>query len=234
MVDSVNAPTAVYCQIGGSNNQPCDTSIPAPSPQPWPISDGNIAAWKAEALAGGTTTGNINVGSGWQTQSLGPQKIVGNLNVGGSATLIMTGTLWITGDLTIDGAGRLYLAPGYGAQSGSIIVDGRITIGGSSPVTGSGTTGSYILLVSLSDCPTSSSCGSSNAINITGAADAVVLIAQNGTINFSGSATAKQATGYRVKLSGSTSVTYESGLANLLFSSGPSGSWNVNSWRESE
>lgn len=233
-IDSVTATGTIYCQTGANNNKACDTSLPAPVSQPWPISDSNIDAWKTEAQAGGTTTGNINAGNGWQTVALGPQKIVGNLSVGGSATLNVAGTLWVTGNLTIDGAGRMQLASSYGANSGTIIVDGNIIIGGSSPVSGSGTNGSYILIVSLSDCPTSSSCGSTNAIDISGAAGAVVLIAQNGTINFSGSASAKQATGYKINLSGATTVTYESGLANLNFSSGPSGSWDISSWRESE
>jgi hypothetical protein len=88
------------------------------------------------------------------------------------------------------------------------------------------------MVVSLSDCPTSSSCGSTNAIDVSGAAGAVVLVAQNGTVAFSGSAHAKQATGYAISLSGSTDVTYESGLADMTFDSGPSGAWNVTSWRE--
>lgn len=233
-VDYTNATGTIYCQTGTGNNKTCNTSQAVPTEQPWPVSDSNIADWKEAALAGGTTTGNIDAGGGWQTVSMGAQKIVGNLSVGGSATLNVTGTLWVTGNLTVNGAGRLKLASSYGSGSGVIVVDGRVTIGGSSPVTGSGTAGSYILIVSLSDCPTSSSCSGSNAIDISGAAGAVVLIAQNGTINFSGSASAKQATGYAISLSGATQVTYESGLANMTFSSGPSGSWNVESWHETQ
>ena len=91
-----------------------------------------------------------------------------------------------------------------------------------------------MLLISLSDCPTSSSCSGSNAINISGSAGAVVLVAQNGTISFTGSAGAKQATAYKLSLSGSTTVTYESGLADINFSSGPSGSWALTSWKETQ
>ncbi len=232
-VDYVNNTGTIYCQSGTGNNKSCNTSNPVPTQQPWPISDSNIASWEDAALAGGTTTGNISLG-GVTHQNMGPQKVVGNLTVGASSILTVTGTLWVTGDLTINGSGILKLSSAYGSGSGVVIVGGRIIIGGSSPVNGSGTAGSYIMLISLSDCPTSSSCSSNPAIDISGAAGAVVLIAQNGTIAFSGSASAKQATGYAISLTGATTVTYESGLANPNFSSGPSGSWNVQSWRETQ
>lgn len=233
-VTATNATGTIYCQTGSLNNKACNTTLADPSPQDWPVSDGNVQAWKDEATAGGTITGNVNAGSGYQTVNMGPTKIVGNLSVGGSATLNITGTLWVTGDLVIDGSGKVKLSSAFGSGSGTIIVDGKVVIDGSSPVTGSGTAGSYLMIVSLSDCPTSSSCGGANAIDAGGAAGAVVLVAQNGTINFSGSASAKQATGYRITLSGATTITYESGLANMNFSSGPSGSWAISSWKETQ
>ena len=232
-VNYVSVSGSLYCATGLHNNKSCDTSQSAATPQPWPVSDSNIDSWKATALAGGTQTGNLSLG-GVTVQSLGPKKIVGDVAVSGSAILNVTGTLWITGNLTVSGAGRVRLDSSFGSGDGIIIVDGRVTIAGSSPISGSGTTGSYIMVVSLSDCPTSSSCGSAKAIDISGAAGAVVLVAQNGTIAFSGSASAKQATGYAISLSGATTVSYESGLADMSFSSGPSGSWSVTSWRETE
>lgn len=229
-VDYVNAPGSIYCQSGTGNNKSCNTTQAVPIPAAWPVSDGNIEAWKEEALLGGTTTSVAVAGS--STQSLGPKKINGNLTVGGSGIMNVTGTLWITGNLVVNGSGILRLSSAYGASSGVIIVDGTVTIAGSAPVNGSGTAGSYILLISLSDCPISSSCSGAKAIDISGSAGAVVLVAQNGTISFSGSARAKQATGRSIMLSGSTTVTYETGLADMNFSSGPSGSWNIETWEE--
>jgi hypothetical protein len=232
-VNYTSATDEIYCTTGTGNNKSCDTSRPDPEPIAWPVSDGNIVSWQEEAEAGGTTVGNVTL-SGTGTTSIGPRKITGNLSVGGSTILNVTGTLWVQGNLTVNGAGRVRLDGSYGSGSGVIIVDGRVIIAGSSPVTGSGTAGSYIMIVSDSDCPTSSTCSSANAIDISGAAGAVILVAQNGTINFSGSASAKQATGYQIKLSGATTVTYEEGISNLDFSSGPSGTWGVSSWREIE
>jgi hypothetical protein len=231
-ITNTAAPGALYCQSGSGNNKTCDTSQSDATPRPWPVTDANIVDWKAQAAAGGTLTGNQYPGNGYQTVSLGPKKIAGDLHVGGSATLVVNGTLWVTGDLLVDGAAIVKLNSNYGSADGVIVVDGKVKIAGSSPVQGSGTSGSYLMVVSLSDCPTSSSCGSANAIDVSGAAGAVVLVAQNGTIAFSGSAHAKQATGYAISLEGSTDVSYESGLADMTFDSGPSGAWNVTSWKE--
>lgn len=230
-VEYIRASGDINCQIGTDNNKSCNPLPNPPAPQPNPVSESNIASWKDEALAGGSISGNVSYG-GASSSSLGPKKINGNLSISGSAQLSLTGTLWVTGDLNISGAAKLKLTSAYGSGSGVVVVDGNVTVAGSSPVTGSGTTGSYIMLVSLSDCPRSLFCSGKNAIEISGAAGAVVLVAQNGTVEFSGSASAKQATGYAIELSGATTVNYENGLKNMNFSSGPSGSWNIKSWRE--
>ena len=224
----------IYCQTGSGDNKTCNTSLPSPQQQPLPISSSTIAAWEAQAVAGGTTTGNVSI-SGVANQSIGPQKIVGNLSVSGSGILNVTGTLWVTGNLSVSGAAIMRLASSYGAQSGAVVVDGTITISGSSPVTGSGTTGSYLVLLTNSNCPTSSSCSGANAIDISGAATSIVLIAQNGTVNISGSGTARSVVGYQINLSGATNVTYDSGLSSLGFGGTSGGSsWSVASWKETQ
>lgn len=232
-VNYVNAKGTIYCQSGTGNNKTCNTTEAAPAPQPWPVSDANIADWESQAAVGGTSTGDYSL-AGSSKASLGPKKIVGNMHIGASAVLTVTGPLWITGNLTVDGSAVVKLDASYGSGDGIIVVGGRIIISGSSPIQGSGTTGSYIMAVSLSDCPISSSCSGANAIDVSGSAGAVVLVAQNGTVSFTGSASAKQATGYGISLSGSTSVSYESGLADMNFTSGPSGSWTVTSWKETQ
>lgn len=230
-VNYVNVTGALYCQSGSGNNKSCDTTQSDPAPQAMPVSDANIQDWKDAAVAGGTYSGNYSLG-GSSTATLGPQKINGNLTVSNSGVLTINGTLWVTGNLSVSGSAIVKLASSYGATSDAIIVDGTVTISGSSPINGSGTSGSYILVLSTSDCPTSSSCSGSSAINISGAAGAVILYAENGTIAFSGSASAKEATGYRITLSGATNVTYQSGLINPNFTSGPSGTYSVDSWKE--
>ncbi len=233
-VNYVNVSGALNCQSGTGNNKACNNTLPDPTPQPLPISEANIVEWQSDAAAGGTYTGSCTIGGTTQV-SIGSKKIVCNtFQITNSAVVTVTGPLWITGNIIIDGAGILKLASSYGASSEAVIADGKITIGGSSPVNGSGTTGSYILMLSNSDCPTTSTCGTSNAIDISGSAGAVVLYAANGTIKFSGSASAKEATGYRITLQGTTSVAYQSGLINPNFTSGPSGTYAIQSWQETQ
>ncbi len=221
----VNVTGALYCQTGTQNNKACNTTLPDAEPQPFPITDEDIQSWKDAALTGGTYSGNYSL-SGVATANLGPKKINGNLTVSGSGVLTVTGTLHVTGNLSVSGAGIVRLASSYGSSSDAIIVDGTVTIAGSSPINGSGSAGSYIMVLSNST--------SSSAINISGAAGAVILVAPNGTLTFSGSASAKEAMAKTISLSGATNVTYETGLIDPNFSSGPSGTYAVDSWKETE
>jgi hypothetical protein len=221
---------SIYCQSGVHNYlndvlQQCISGQPDPTYIPFPVSDANIQEWKDGVSSGGTQTGNYTVGP-WPNQdvSLGPKKIVGNLTVTSGGVLTLTGNLWVTGNLVLDGGGTIKLDSSYGEDDAVIIVDGTITVTGGTEATGSGTEGSYLMLLSLSD--------STSAISIAGGSGAVIAYAQNGTIYVSGGAHLKEATGYRIVVTGNSSITYESGLTNNNFSSGPSGSWSINSWKE--
>lgn len=223
----------MYCQAGSGNNEACDTSRPDPEAQPLPISDGNIADWKAEAEAGGTYVGDISVGS-WPNvaTTTGLKKIDGDLEVISGGVITVTGTLWVTGDIRISGGGSISLSSSLGGTSGVIVTDGTVTATGGGRFEGNGSAGSYLLVVTTSDCPASPSCSGDAAVEVSGGTGAVVLNAQQGTIEFSGGAQAKQATAKKIEMSGGTSVHYETGLADMNFNSGPSGSWGVEAWDE--
>jgi hypothetical protein len=230
-VSYVESTGPIRCQNEISNNKLCDQSFADPSPASYPISEGNISSWKDEAIAGGIINNNYNLG-GSSHASLGPKKIIGNLDIGGSAVLTVNGTLYVTGNIDISGSGIIKLASSYGNNSGIIVVDGKTVIGGSATVTGSGQSGSYMMVVSNSTCP-NGECDDV-AIDMSGSGGAVILNAQKGTINFTGSANANEATANKITMSGSTVVTYESGIANTNFSTGPSGSFEISSWKELE
>ncbi len=213
-----------YCQVGTGNNKACNTTLADPVEVAMPISDQNIEDWKDAALAGGTLTGNYSLDA--SSGTLGPKKISGDLMVQNNATLTISGTLWVTGNVNISNNATVRLASGYGSSEGAIIVDGTVSIGNNANFIGSGTSGSYVMILTTSN--------SSGAINLQNNAGAVILYASNGTINVSNNAGAKSVTGYSVNLSNNAVITYDSGLANANFSSGPSGSWNVSTWKESE
>jgi hypothetical protein len=229
----IEATGDLKCQVGISNNKICDKTYPDPSPMTMPISDGNIEDWKTEATLGGVINGNYDV-SGSNKITLGAKKIIGNLTVGGSGVLTLTGSLYVTGNITISGSGIIKLDPFFAKNSGILVTDGVVEIPGSGKATGSGQTGSYMIIVTTSSCPTGSSCSGHNAVEMSGSGGAVILNAQKGTINFSGSAKANEATANKITMSGSTEVIYESGITNPTFKDGPSGSFNISGWKELE
>jgi hypothetical protein len=228
-ISGANVTGTMYCQSSSYTNKTCDTSRPDPVQQPFPVSDGNIEAWKLEAEAGGSQTGNVSVG--WQGLTLGPRKIVGNLTVSGGGVLTVTGTLWVTGNISVSGGGTVRLADAYGNQSGIIVTDGRISATGGGTFVGNNVAGNYILLITTSTCPTGS-CSSNPAVTVSGGAGAVILNAQKGTLRMTGGAEAKQLTAEKIIMDGGTEVHYESGLMDMNFTSGPSGSWSVSDWSE--
>lgn len=222
-VNYVSASGNIYCQSSLYNNKACISQID-PVYIALPVSDANITEWETGASSGGTYTGNYTVGYAGAT--LGPKVITGNLTVSSGGTLTMTGNVWVKGNLVLNGGGNIKLSSSYGADDAVIIVDGTITISGGGHATGSGTTGSYIMTLSKST--------STTAISVSGGAGAMIAYAPYGTIVVSGGASLKEATGYRIVVTGGSDITYESGLTNNNFSSGPSGTWGVSNWKEVE
>jgi len=225
-VNSTNSTGNIYCKSGVENNKAC-IDQPDPTYVAFPVSEANITEWKNEALASpeGIYYGNYTTSyPGGQT--LGPRKIEGNLNIN-SWGLTITGNIWVTGNVVMNGGGLTKLDPIiYGENDAVIVVDGTITVSSGATATGSGEDGSYLMLLSQSN--------STSAINIDGDAGAVIAYSPYGTINVTGGSRIKEATGYKLNVTGNSSIHYEEGLINNNFSSGPSGSWGIDSWKEVE
>lgn len=222
-VNYTNSTGNIYCKSGTGNNKAC-IDQPDPTYVAYPVSEANIEEWKNNSLTGGTYSGNYTVG--WAGATLGPKKIEGNLTVSSGGTLTVTGTLWVTGNIILNGGAVIKLASNYGTNDGVILSNGTITVTGGGHATGSGVSGSYLMLLSLDD--------TDSAMTISGGAGAVIAYAPYGMITISGGASLKEATGYKMLIEGGSSITYESGLTNNNFSSGPSGSWGIDSWKEVE
>jgi len=220
------------CQTGSGNNKACDTSSADPSPQPYPISEGNINQWKAEAEMGGVISGDYTVDG--TVATIGPKKITGNLTIKNSADVTLTGALWVEGEISVFNNANVKLSSSYGSDSGIIIADDIISIYNNAQFAGSGQSGTYILLLTTSDCPTGGTCGGENAIEVGNNAGAVILNAQSGVLQFSNNAGAKEATAETISLQNGAIIVYDSGLANLNFVTGPSGGWNIDTWKEVE
>lgn len=193
------------------------------SAQSMPISQEQIDEWKDAATSGGIISGNLSITNN-QTRTLGPIKITGDLTISNNSTLNITGTIYVVGKITFDNNSIVKLDNSYGSLSGIILSDGAIESKNNAVLRGSGQAGSYLLALSTKS-------GNSVVIidnNATGA----IFYTSSGEILVKNNVRVKEATGYKVRLDNNAIVEYESGLADMLFSSGPSGGWEVVSWSE--
>ena len=249
IINSTIAGDAYYKIISGSTVG--GTSYPG-SPDPpiadLPISDGNIADWKTDALSYGILDSSLcNIGT---DITINGGKLVCPAGFDPETGVIITlkGTLWIEGDLTLENNNRLVLDSSYGDNSGIIIVDnpgnestsGKILIENNIIICGSqglnvakdgcaDSNETYILMLS-----THSGADSSYAIEVRNNADGAIFYAHNGIAHIKNNANLKEVTAYKLSLEEGAKVTYESGLANASFSSGPGGGWDIDSWNEIE
>jgi hypothetical protein len=200
-----------------------------------PISDAQVTEWETIAENGGTITacdaqGNYTITT---TMSLGPKKIACNLVVKtNSGILTVTGPLWVTGNITTQTGPTIRIDPSLGSQNVAIIADnpndqtgsGKISIGQSTVFQGSGTLGSFVFLISQNRSAEQG--GSVVAVDMAQGASALVAYASHGLLTLSQSVSVKEATGYKIALSQSANVVYDTGLPSTVFKSGPGGSWS--------
>lgn len=247
-ITNSNISGIAYCQIGSGNNKTCNTSQPDPSITNMPISQGNIDAWKTAAEAGGVITGNCGNGgvagcdfSSGNTISLGPKKIVGNLTLDNDKYLNITGVLYFTGNIDIKNNSEVRCDASFGTNSCIIIADGWIDTGNNTTFNGSGQAGSYVMALSAIE-----GCNGEGGLSWCGGDenDAGIILDNNVTgaifyttksmIILENNTNVKEIIGYKVKLKNNAFIRYETGLMNANFSTGPSGGWNIKSWKEVE
>lgn len=233
IVNSSTVNGSLYCQSGTSNNKSCDTSQPLPTSVPFPITTTTIDGWKNAASSGTVRNSSWTISGATATTTTGPLKIVGNLTVEAGGTLTLGGPLYVTGTLSVTGGAKIQLASSYGAGDEKIIAQ-YVRLTGGGIILGNGTVGNYVIVLADGpDCPSSCS-GSNYSIDSSGGTGSVVLIAPNGSINFTGGTTAKSAIAQKMIMSGGTTLVYESGLTSLSFTTASSATWNVESWKETE
>lgn len=217
----------LLCQIGSGNNKTCDTSQPDPEPIPMPITQEMIDQWKLDAEAGGIVEGDLTIA---EATSLGPKKITGNLII--NADLTVTDTIYVVGEISTANNVHVSLSPSYGASGGILLTDGPINLSNNVIFEGSGTENTFVMLVTTSSCP--EGCSGVNALEIANNVGAVILNAQNGTAHLNNNVTLNEIVAKEISMDQNAVVNYLSGLANTSFTSGPSGGWNIKSWKEVE
>jgi hypothetical protein len=207
-----------------------------------PITDEQIETWKTDAESGGVTPcpeGQTEIVIN-TSQTIGPHKFACNLTIKNNPTITLAGAVWIEGNMTLENNVSYVVDPALEGESIPIVADNPLNRETSSQIDfrnsgffdGAGQ-GSYIVLISQNESAENG--GSNYAIRVTnGASGDVLVYAGHGEILLQNNIDLKEVTAYQVRLQNSAEVTYESGLANLLFTSGPSGGFHLDSWEEIE
>lgn len=192
---------------------------PDPAPKALPISDANIQFWKNAAESLALYTGDITS----CRSSLGPGKYIGNITFGNNCNTVISDPIWITGELNIGNGDTFRLNSSYGNSSGVIVVGGKVTLGNNSRLQGSGTAGSYLMLISAYD----SRVNNEKAMEIGNGGNEGVMYVPYGIVDLGNTNRLNQLSAWKIDLSNSATVDYETGLASLFFSSGPSGGFSL-------
>lgn len=205
-----------------TNSQVLGNSYPGsedPPPQAFPISEANITSWKNEAAAEGILTQPIcNSQTAW-----GPGKYTGNLNLQNECILKVKTPIWITGDVTMGNYNRFTLDSSYGSGSGIIVTDGQVSMGNENKLLGTGEGNSILVLLSTYDSRTNNN----SAITIGNVGNTGVFYADKGIIDPGNENQFKELTAWKIKITNESIIDYETGLASILFSSGPSGTYSI-------
>lgn len=204
--------------IGGASYP----NSPDPAAQDLPISDSNIADFRAQAGVGTVYNGNYTVPAD-TTQTLGPLRVNGDFYVGIGAKVIMYGTIYVTGSVIFDNNTTLQLDPGYGSGSGTLLADGSVTLLNNMTVV-TAAPGSFILAVSTKP--------SGTAVSVNNNASGLVLVSTKATLSVSNNAVANALAAYRLELANNSVINYVTGLANVNFSAGPGASFQAKGWKE--
>jgi hypothetical protein len=212
-----------------------------------PISDAQINQWESDAAAGGTMLStdcdsfSSNTCTITSSRTIGPIKIPFNLVVKSSSAIItVSGPLWVVGNIDFQTGPTIRMSSSLSNQNVAIIADnpanrttsGIITVGQSTAFQGSGSPGSFVFLISQNTSGENG--GSIDAISMNQGASALVAYASHGQITLSQSVSVKEVTAYKIILSQSANVTYDRGLPSVLFSAGPSGGYNIDTWKETQ
>lgn len=213
---------------------------PDPETLPAPISASNIDDWKTDAASGGTISGNYSVTN---NISLGPKEITGNLVMtSNNKILSVAGTLYVRGNIDISNGSAVQCLASYGENSCVVLADGWIHASNNGTFSGSGAAGSFLMMLTTLQCdgtsataPDGKACGDHNgAVDIHNQATGVIFYASNGMINLHNGVGITEAAAYKLRLDNLASVTYNQGLVNAAFSSGPGAGWQIDSWNETE
>jgi Tfp pilus assembly protein PilX len=198
---------------------------------------GQISAVTTTAVG----TSNTYVCASWPFDRTWPAnlKLTGNVSVDSSCNVVIKGNAYITGDLNIGGASRITVDNSVGTTRPVVLVDGKITVGGSPQLiaNSSGTGIQFISWKSSAACNPNCTSVSGNelktsqaleTINVGGAANlpGMLFDAHWGKLTLGGSGVLGAASGQTIDMSGAGTITFGTTL-----SSG-SHTWTISSYQQ--
>lgn len=197
---------------------------------------GTVIASTSAECAGGTYTIDSTV-------SIGYLKIECNLDIeetGGDIFITMTGPVWVTGNISFTQGPQVNVDPSLGRFSTQFIADNpddritssKVEIRNSTTFQGSGDPRSIVLLVSRNE--SASLGGTEPAMTISQSANGDIMFYSNfGLVDIKNGIDLKEVTAYQISIAQNSDVLYDSGLANVNFTSGPGGGYVLTDWAES-
>ncbi len=176
-----------------------------------------------------TGTSNNYVCASWPFQRTWPAnlKLTGNVSINSSCEVTIKGDAYITGDLNIGGAAKITVDESVGTKRPVIVVDGKITVGGSGRIIANsqGTGIQFISYKSAASCAAACTALSGNdlknsqvleTISVGGAVNlpGMVFQAYWGKVTIGGSGSIGAALGQTVDMSGAGTVTFGTTLSS--------------------
>ncbi|OGZ31346.1 MAG: hypothetical protein A2931_03180 [Candidatus Niyogibacteria bacterium RIFCSPLOWO2_01_FULL_45_48] len=205
--------------------------------QEMPVPESILDGWEDEAEDGGVYSGACPYKPADGT-TLGPIKIPCDVEINGTKIVTLTGKLWISGNLDVKNSAKLRLASFYGSRSEVVIAhnpadendSGKITVQNSAQLLGSGTAGSYIMMISRNRSAEQG--GDEEAIDVKNSSSASIYYAPHGKViaqNSSQDVHLKTVVAWKLELKNSSLVEYEETLASVRI---PAEKWAIGSWQE--
>jgi hypothetical protein len=209
-----------------------------------PISDTLIDGWAAYASSSAILSAECAASGGHiiydYDVTLGPAMIPCDVTFEKSPTITIAGVLWIVGDLKFKNGPEFEIDAGIGNKSVPLIVDdptdrlnsGTVVMSNSGSWTGNGNR-SYIMIISRNESAEQG--GAVSAITLQQSNGGALLVyANHGEITLENNTDLTEITAYRLRMRNNTEVEYDSGLASAIFTAGPGGGYEIDSWREVE
>ena len=207
---------------------------------PLPITEETIDGWEAQAAVNVTNcSGTLNLSG---TITIGPRQYTCNVTINSNSTITLAGPIWVIGNFTNNSNLNINISSTQSGKTIPIIADNPANRTTSSKIINSGNfdangygANSYVMLLSRNNSAelggAQEAITNNSNMNDQGGGD-LILYAGQGMIKINSNTDVNQLTGYKVDVNSNFDLVYQLGLANLIFTSGPGGTWDITNWLE--